>query len=409
MASPILVFRRFAGMVLLASCGLHAQTQMQGSGPAGMVRIFNTDLAVLEAQEPRKDLPCTVSPIKPFLGFDMRFHAGYEVSIPLRELAGAEDLLTTLFRVTPENKKDDVVYLSQKNTVPAIERDARGDAYLQGGFDLGEGRYHVDWLMRDRSERVCSFYWDSEAQLPAKDKQLALVIQPDTVQAAEREPFREEPPIERTGAEEPLNVKVLINFAPQNSRSATLQPLDLNALVAILRSVAREPRISRFSIVAFNMQEQRVLYRQEAAEHIDFPALGDALQSLKLGTVDIKRLSQKHGDTQFLTDLITQEMGSSDRPDALIFAGPKVMLDAAVPQETLKEVGGLEYPVFYMNYNFNPQSNPWRDAIGNTVKFFKGQEYTISRPRDLWSAWTDIVSRIVRLKIGRRDKGSASQ
>lgn len=409
MASPILVFRRFAGMVLLASCGLHAQTQMQGSGPAGMVRIFNTDLAVLEAQEPRKDLPCTVSPIKPFLGFDMRFHAGYEVSIPLRELAGAEDLLTTLFRVTPENKKDDVVYLSQKNTVPAIERDARGDAYLQGGFDLGEGRYHVDWLMRDRSERVCSFYWDSEAQLPAKDKQLALVIQPDTVQAAEREPFREEPPIERTGAEEPLNVKVLINFAPQNSRSATLQPLDLNALVAILRGVAREPRINRFSIVAFNMQEQRVLYRQEAAEHIDFPALGDALQSLKLGTVDIKRLSQKHGDTQFLTDLITQEMGSSDRPDALIFAGPKVMLDAAVPQETLKEVGGLEYPVFYMNYNFNPQSNPWRDAIGNTVKFFKGQEYTISRPRDLWSAWTDIVSRIVRLKIGRRDKGSASQ
>src|SRR5205814_1909636 len=159
-----------------------------------------------------------------------------------------------------------------------------------------------------------------------------------------REQFKEEPPVDRASdtprGEGPLNVKVLVNFAPQNSRSATLQPLDMNALVAILRSIAREPRIGRFSIVAFNMQEQRVLYRQEASEQIDFPALGDALNSRKLGTVDLKRLRQKHGDTEFLTDLITQEMKNGkdpkDRPDALIFAGPKVMLDGNVPQDTLK-------------------------------------------------------------------------
>ena len=49
--------------------------------------------------------------------------------------------------------------------------------------------------------------------------------------------------------------------------------------------------------------EQRVLYRQQSSERIDFPALGQALQSIKLGTVDLKRLAQKHGDTDFLTDL----------------------------------------------------------------------------------------------------------
>ena len=179
--------------------------------------------------------------------------------------------------------------------------------------------------------------------------------------------------------------------------------------VSILRSIAREPRIGKFSIVAFNMQEQRVIYRQDEAEQIDFPSLGDALASLKLGTIDLKRLSQKHGDTEFLTGLITQEMNSKEQPDALIFAGPKVMLEENVPVETLKEVGDLEYPVFYMNYNFNPQANPWRDAIGNTVKFFKGQEYTISRPRDLWNAWTEIMSRIVKLKLGRGGSSSASQ
>jgi hypothetical protein len=387
---------------------------MEGSGPSGLVRIFNTDSAILEAKEPRKDLPCSVSQIKPQLGFDMKFHAGYEVSIPLKDLAGTDDLLTTIFRVTPENGKDEPVYFSQRISVPSIDPDAHGNAYLQGYFDLGEGKYSVDFLIRDRTERVCSFYWETDASLPGREKQLSLVIQPNTVAASDKEPFKEEPPVDRAASDSagPLNVKVLVNFAPQNSKAATLQPLDMNALIAILRSIAREPRIGRFSIVAFNMQEQRVLYRQEASEQIDFPALGDALNSLKLGTVDLKRLSQKHGDTEFLSDLIAQEMKSArdkDRPDALIFAGPKVMLEENVPQDTLKEIGQVEFPIFYMNYTFNPQLNPWRDAIGTTVKFFKGSEFTISRPPDLWHAWTEIMSRIVKFRIGRRESGSASQ
>jgi len=45
--------------------------------------------------------------------------------------------------------------------------------------------------------------------------------------------------------------------------------------------------------------------------------LGQALHSLNLGTVDLKRLSQKHGDSEFLTSFIAQEMKEDkDRPDA---------------------------------------------------------------------------------------------
>ena len=380
---------------MLAVGGLRAQTVMLGSGPGGLVRIFNTDSAVLEAQEVRKDLPCTVTPIKPALGFDLRFHAGYEVTIPLNELAGSEDTLTMLFRVTPEGHKDEPVYFSQRRSVPAIEEDAKGNAYLQGAFDVGEGNYHVDFLMRDRAERVCSFYWDAQAELPLKDKELVLMMAPGTVQG-EQDPFQEEPPVERPETERPLNVKVIINFAPQNEHSATLQPLDTNALISILRSIAREPRIRKFSIVAFNMQEQRIVYRQEDTDQINFPALGEALTSLNLGTVDLKRLSQKHGETEFLTGLLTEEVNNKDHPDAVIFAGPKVMLDDSLPQESLNQLASVDYPVFYMNFNLNPQANPWRDAIGNAVKHLKGYEYTISRPRDLWFAWTEIMSRIVK-------------
>ena len=393
----------------VATVPLPAQIMLTPSGPAGNVRIFNTDLAILSLQEPRKDLPCVVIPVKPALGFDLRFHAGYEVSIPLKELAGSENLLTMIFRVTPEERPDEPVYFMQRVRVPPIEPDAKGEAYLQGAFDLGEGRYHVDWLMRDRTERVCSFYWDVEARLSPRDRDLVVALPPSSVQPADAEPFREEPPVPRSQDQPPLNVKVLVNFAPQNARAATLQPLDIAALVAILRGIAREPRISKFSIVAFNLQEQRILYRQEGADRIDFPALGEALRSLNLGTIDLKRLAQKHGETQFLTELIQREIASEDRPDALIFAGPKVMLEENVPVEALREVGDVEYPVFYMNYNLNPQANPWRDAIGRAVRFFRGYEYTITRPRDLWVALNDVIARALHFKNSRKATGSGSQ
>jgi hypothetical protein len=401
---------RWSWSVAVLSCVcLRAQIPMTGSSLGGNVNLFPSDMAILEAGEERKDLPCSVTAVKPMLGFDLKFHSGYEVSVPLRELAGSENMLTIVFRIAPENRKDQPTYFGHRVRVPSIDDDAKGDAYFQGAYDLGEGKYHVDWLLRDRSERVCSSSWDTEAALSPKDKQIALAIIPGVVQRSDLEQFKEEPPVQRTDGEPPLNVKVLINFAPQNSLSAALQPLDTSALVSILRQISREPRIGKFSLIAFNMQEQKVLYRQDGADRIDFPALGEALANLNLGTVDFKQLGQKHPDTQFLTSLIQKEVGKESHPDAVIFAGPKVMLDANVPQDSLKQVGDLDFPVFYMNYNLYPQAVPWKDAISHTVKFFRGYEYTISKPRDLWYAISEMVSHIVKSRNGRHASAISSQ
>lgn len=377
---------------------LMAQSPLRGTGTH--VHIINTDMAVLAAQEVRNDLPCTVSPEKPVLGFDLRFHAGYEVNVPLKELsAGGQNILTVLFRVTPQNQQDNPSYFVQHINVPSLQEDAHGEATLEGSIDMGEGNYHVDWLMRDRSERVCSDYWDMDATLAPKDKQMELAIASNRVERAQLEQFSDEPPVQRKETGQPLNIKVLVNFAPQNFDASTMLPMDTIALVSILRRISREPLFGRFSVVAFNIQEQRVLYRQSSEDKIDFPALGKAIHSVKLGTVDLKQLSQKHADTEFLTDLIKNEMTPDDHPDAVIFAGPKIMLDEAVPEETLKPVAtDINYPVFYMNYNLSPQAVPWKDSISRAVKLFKGTEYTITRPRDLWFSVSEMVSRIVKLK-----------
>jgi hypothetical protein len=395
-----------------------AQILIHGSGPHQRANIFNTDLAVLESGEQRKDLPCTVTPSKPILGFDLKFHAGYQVVVPLKELSGRENSLTVVFSVAPDSHRDDPVYFTQHLRVPPIEEDAKGDAYLQGAFDIGEGSYHIDWLMRDRTERVCSSNWDSEAVLGSKDRPMSLAIAPDAIQRADGEEFKEEPPVQRTPpdpalhVDPPLNIKVLVNFAPQNSLSAALQPLDTTALVSILRTISRDPRIGKFSIVAFNMQEQKVIYRQDGASRIDFPALGTALTTLNLGTIDLKRLSDKHGDTDFLTSLVRKEMtpAPQDHPDALVFAGPKILLDSNPQEEALvKDASDIDFPVFYMNYNLNPQAVPWKDAISHTVHFFRGYEYTISRPRDLWFAVSEMVTKIVKSRNGRTASSISSQ
>lgn len=389
---------------VLLGCAWLAPAQTMIHADPGRA-LTGSDLAVLEAREPRDDLPCRLTPVKPAVGFDLKFHAGYEVAIPMRELAGLENQLTVIFRVVPEKEPERAVYFSQKFRVPSIEPDAKGDAFLQGSFDLGEGVYQVDWLMRDRAERVCASFWRAEAVLPPRDRDLALVLPPGAVAQADQDEFAEEPPVEKDYSAGPLSVKVLINFAPQNSNAAMLQPADTAALVSILRTIHRDPRISRYSVVAFNLQEQRILYRQEASDRIDFPAIGEALRGLQLGRVDFSRLQNRNSDAEFLASLIQNEFKVRDGeppPDGLIIAGPKVMLPTSIPAEALREVGETEYPVFYLNYNLTPQLTPWRDTISQAVRYFKGTEFTISRPRELWSAVTEVVARIVKWKAGRR-------
>lgn len=383
--------------LLLGSLGV-AQTVLPGLGTT--THLVNEDMAILESQIARKDLPCEVKPTDPSLGFDLRFHAGYDFKIPLKELAGDENLLKIIFKVTPASSEVSV-YFQDSIRVPSIVENASGEANLNGKFELGEGKYHVDWLVRDREDRICSYYWDTTAELPSRDKDIVLSIAANTIEAVRTDQFTEDPPVQR-GAGSLLNVKILVNFAPQNQNSAALlQPTDTQALVTMMRRIARSPKVGRFSVVAFNIQEQRVLYRQSSSDRIDFPALGKAIKDVAPGLVDARLLVNKRGETEFLADFVRKEMEGPDAPDALIFAGPKYMVNGGSPEAEVKSSEVVSYPVFYLNYNLYPQLTPWRDSIGRVVRVLGGKEYSINRPRDMFFAVTEMVDRIVESKQGR--------
>jgi hypothetical protein len=386
-------------VVMLARIG-SSQTLIPGLGFRGAVLLRPDDFAALELQEPRTDLPCTVAPIKPAVGFDFTFHSGYNVVVPMKELTGLGNELTVLFRVVPQDHKDDRVYMSQKVPVPPLDKGVMGNGVIQGTFALGEGRYHVDWLMRDQRSRVCARSWDLDAKLSPKDVQLKPWVQATFVQPLQETLFGEEPPVQRDAQSDLLKVGVIVNFASQNPNSAVLDVNDLEGLVAILRRIARDPHIGEYSLVACSLQAPKILSRQENVSRIDFPAVGEALKSLQLGLVDAKQLSMKDGTAQFMARLVREQLRKQG-PDALIIVGPKLSGDVKISRETLDSVETLDRPIFYLKYNTDPAVNPWRDFIGNVVKQKRGVEYSITHPKDLFNAWSDVVSRIVR---GRRSK-----
>jgi hypothetical protein len=371
----------------------------QGLNPgltSGSTPEVRSNSRVPESQESRNDLPCTVTPIKPYLGFDFTFHSGYDVVIPRKELAGLGNELNVFIDVVAQDGNDVPIHLSQKLSVVSTE-DFRGNGAGHGAFLLGEGNYHVDWAMRDQHSRVCRASWDAKAKVPPKNAAMRTWIQPQAVQAPNTL-FVGETWLPRESQAEPLKVDIIVNFAPRDVDSAIIDPDDLEDLVAILRRIVRDPHIGECSLVACSLSTQQILYRQEDAYGVDFPAIGEALKSLRLGLIDAKNLTARNGPAQFVAQLVGEQAKKRGR-DALIIVGPKPNAVPAIShREILDTVTDFDRPVFYLNYDSHPAVYPWRDLIGSVVKQKHGVEYTITHPKDLFDAWSEIISRIVRIR-----------
>lgn len=366
--------------------GLNGQVRMADPTQGGPV-LRSTDLAMLETDEVRKDFRCGVTPIQPFRGFDLRLHSGYEVRIPAREVEDQTGILRCMFRVTPEGHPDEPVYFSQ--LLDMRQADTHAGARIQyGGFDLGPGKYRVDWFIRDARERVCSLHWEVNAR-DRRETQDGFGLPAGVVQATNAALFDPEPPVLRRqpGA---LHAMVLVNLAPQEDGKALLADQDLERLLAILRCIAREPRFAKFSLTAFQLNNMRVIFRQRNSGQIDFPGLGQALDSPRLGTVDAKVLVQKHSRTAFLAGLLKETIRSAEKPDILILVSSKAMLNGHILPDTLN-LAQPGYPIVYLNYNADPEGNPWQDTIQEAVKLLKGRTYTIVNPPDLEAAWRSVL------------------
>jgi hypothetical protein len=336
---------------------------------------------------PAAELPCQVVPEKPEVGFDLRFHGVYRVIVPLKTLAGAGGGMGVTMTITPEMHSEKAARFTRWLAAPEVPTATKGDAQFVDGVELGAGRFHVDWTMRDSGGRVCSARWEWEAELGRKQRDFPLTLKPDTV---------EKQTGDDTGATNPRRVKVLLNLSPVKPWHSILEPHDSAVLFSILRGLAGEPGVTYSGLLAFNLREQRVVYRAENNESIDLASLRNALRGPGAGTVSYRLLRKRSSETDFVTRLLVKELGAeSNAPDAIVIIGPKVTLDMKVPLETLRRSGAARCPIFYLNYNPNPIDDPFRDTIGSALKAYKSATaYNIVFPHDLGAAVRDMLFRI---------------
>ena len=382
----------FVGLPLML-LGAHmalAQTVMTGLTGAGTSRLFPADAAALEPGESKSSLGCAVRPSGPELGFDFIFHVRFEVAVKLRDLAGDGNLLTAIFRVVPDGRAEAAVYFQQKWRVPALPEDAAGATSLESAFSVGEGDYAVDWMMRDLHERVCSAHWRISAKSPIRRGSFPAGLPPGSAAAAGTG-MSPEPETPADGPDRRIAVAVLLNLSPPRASSAKIPPEQREALLAILRSITREPRIGTISLTAFHLAHRQVIFQQDNIRPIHLENHKQAIDSLSLGTVDIAQLLEKDAEARFLAGVAAGETQRT-RPDALIFVGPRTVDEAEMTRDLTKELRDARLPVFYLTYAPTPEANPWGDLIGSAVRQWRGREFSITKPLDLVSAWSKIMT-----------------
>jgi hypothetical protein len=367
-----------------------AQSLLSTAYPAPARRLLPSDSSVLDLQAPKRDLPCSVVMLKPRLGFNLMFGTGYLVRVPMEALTGKENLLTILFRVTAEARRDQPVYFHQEFRVPLIKDDQDGEAKLEGAYLIGQGKYHIDWLMRDREDRFCAGFWNLEAELRGKEAVLSKLVAKNVVTSAQADPFAADvsPRMKTPGRS--INVRIVVNFDPRDPTSAILKRDDLEGLSAVLRTISRDPRIGRYSVVACSLYTRRVIYRQDGAHSIDLPHVGKSLVDLRLGRISIDQLAMTDREGEFIAELIKGD-AANEHPEAIILISSASDIELKLPREAVSQLRGSR--VFYLCYDV--RGDPFDcGPFGRVVNQLRGSAYTVREPRDLLIAWSKIMEQL---------------
>ena len=388
MVRPLLI----AVCALPAAWLLHAQ-QLVDAPPGQQVRFHATDSAVLAGSENRDDLDCRVEPLQPRLNFDLKYTAGYVVHLPAEAVVSSGESLRVLFRVQPNaDEPSNPVYFRQTFDLAPGSSEGGGTALFQGRFFVGPGRYSVDWLMRNLQGRVCSSHWKLRAPKPGYEGRMAASAPPNLVAPYREDTFDEEPPVARSaGPSAGLHVRLLLNLAPLERNRFKLSEYEIDSIVGMLRSLHREPSLGMFSLTAFNPYDRQIVYSAERHTKLDFPAIGRAIETMEVGTVDVAELADSEGEQLFLAEVINKALApEDDPPDAVVVLGPKVDREGRIPEEMLL-VERASSPLFRIAFNVNPRSYPWPGALEMALQPFRLTVYGVTRPQDYTRAVASML------------------
>jgi hypothetical protein len=377
-------------MTVLLASAVSAQISVPEARMGGMRRYF----------DPRPDerpLRCEVHPVKPFLGFTLRFQSGYEVRVPLSQYVGEGHRWTIAARVTPEGGQP--TYFLQRFRLGKIPV-TKVEAEVGGAWMLGEGGYSVAWVMIDDAGRVSRANWRISARLRRRERGIKLAIAPGTAKAFSLEVQ----PIPADPVATPLRLTILLHAASTSPGRTRLRTSDLFLLFTGLTSLMERLPVRSVKLVIFNLDQQRELFRRESLTSADLePALG-SMTDLQLGVVDYSVLKNRGGGIDLLAGLVEEELRAAAPSDAVILLGPAGRFGDTVPRPALDtHMAGPRFYYFQYSLPAFDWSRPFAgmrqmsmlplDSISRMVARLQGKTIPIRTPDEFAKAVEQVARR----------------
>jgi hypothetical protein len=322
------------------------------------------------------------------MNFGFRFQAGFVVRFPARQLAGPPGTLHVVVRVAPADGRR-VYYqrlIEYRNVPPRTDyRPGVG-----GGWVLGEGDYRVDLAMIDSRERACRAHWKIHVRRSHAERRMPVDIAPETVENLQS--IHLTPP-RQDGS--PRHLTVLLHVAPMNASSLALRVMDGIRLLDSLGSILRHAGYADVRVIAFNLDQQKILYRTDRLDEKSYAELENAMAELKLATVPWSVLRSVRGNIGLLVQLAREEETRQRRSEAVLFLGPAARTEeklSASEREPLPGSPGLHYWYFELRpYWWRRAEFP--DVIEHLVKGVGGHTFHIHSSAEFAAAMDALRGR----------------
>ena len=332
-------------------------------------------LALFDQPVTKPGFACTVAQLKPDLNFSFRFQAGYFASWSLKDYRGTNPLFAILTRVTPVNPPGDPVYFSQRFRVRDIPGLSKNKVQVDGAYFFGEGEYAIDLIVADQNARVCRKQWKIEVRSPG-GRLIKPSQDPGSVQSAVLDQW--DGSLE--SAAPPRRLTILLHVAPLYAWTNRLHAYDQAMLLSALLALLRQTSFTDVKLVAFNLDQQAELFRQERFDAEGWTKLPAAMQRLELGTVSYRVLQKQTGHVDLLAGLIDEELQADQPPDVVLFLGPTARQNEKLRVPLAQ--GESKRPLF-LYFEFKPY---WRrgyefpDILYHATRSQSGKVFRIHSP-----------------------------
>lgn len=373
-----------AAFLAVSSCA-HAQLEVNPSDAAVVTKVL--DAHSIEGEP----LKCEIDPQHPILDFAFRYDVGYVVRCPVKEFEGKASTVLTFVRVTPEGGTSKIFGEGYGlRELPSEMREhvdlkkLKAEFDFSGGFSAGEGRYVVDLLVADKeSGRACRKSWRVSVTRKHGEGKVPLTVPEHTAVPMVFYPWGRKLQAAGTG----LRVTVLLDAAPIFPYAQKIRAWDRSFLLSTLSTVLDHLACESVRVIAFNLDQQREVFRDELHDAPGMIKLNQAMRDLELGAVSYQILQRHDGASELVARLTRTEQGDQNAADLVILLGPHTRYVEKVPPYVLEGLrkSDNDAPQFvYLEYMpFWMRGAEFADNLEQVTKALGGKSYRFYSPADL--------------------------